>query len=131
MESWKIRAGKNPSNHSIQMINFKRRLLQTRKGKCSAQGHLCKSRPSFQGWFFFFFGLWIFLLYFFIFLRKIDSFFFLIGVWLLYTIVLVFLLYNKGNQPNIYISPLLWISFPFRSPKSTEESCLCYTVGSH
>ena len=55
MESWKIRAGKNPSNHSIQMINFKRRLLQTRKGKCSAQGHLCKARPSFQGWFFFFF----------------------------------------------------------------------------
>ena len=65
MESWKIRAGKNPSNHSIQMINFKRRLLQTRKGKCSAQGHLCKARPSFQGWFFFFFFL-VFEFFFFI-----------------------------------------------------------------
>ena len=51
MESWKIRAGKNPSNHSIQMINFKIGLLKTSKGKCSAQGHLCKARPSFQGFF--------------------------------------------------------------------------------
>ena len=64
MESWKIRAGKNPSNHSIQMINFKIGLLKTSKGKCSAQGHLCKARPSFQGffcfvlfWFFFAFSI--------------------------------------------------------------------------
>ena len=26
---------------------------------------------------------------------------------------------------------LLWISFPFRSPQSTEHTSLCYTVGSH
>ena len=27
--------------------------------------------------------------------------------------------------------PLFWISFPFRSLQSTEQSSLCYTVGSH
>ena len=27
--------------------------------------------------------------------------------------------------------PLFWISFPFRSPQSTEQSSLCHTVGSH
>ena len=33
-----------------------------------------------------------------------------------------FLLFSKVNQPcvYIYISPLLWISFPFRSSQSTE-----------
>ena len=30
-----------------------------------------------------------------------------------------------------HISLLLWISLPFRSPQSTEQSILCYTVGSH
>ena len=30
-----------------------------------------------------------------------------------------------------HISPLFWISFPFRSPQSIEQSSLCYTVGSH
>ena len=29
-----------------------------------------------------------------------------------------------------HISPLLWISFPFRSPQSTESSSLGYTVSS-
>ena len=32
---------------------------------------------------------------------------------------------------HIHISPLFWISFPLRSPQSTEQSSLCYTVGSH
>ena len=32
----------------------------------------------------------------------------------------------------MYISPPPWISFPFRSPQSTEESYIwCYSVGSH
>ena len=31
----------------------------------------------------------------------------------------------------VHICPLLWISFPFRSPQSTEYSSPCYTVGSH
>ena len=32
---------------------------------------------------------------------------------------------------RIHISPLFQISFPFRSPQSTEQSSLYYTVGSH
>ena len=32
---------------------------------------------------------------------------------------------------HIHISPLFWISFPFRSPRSTEWSSPCYTVGSY
>ena len=31
----------------------------------------------------------------------------------------------------IHISPLFWISFPFRSPQSIEQSSLSYTVSSH
>jgi len=31
----------------------------------------------------------------------------------------------------IHISPLFWISFPFRLPQSRQYSSLCYTVGSH
>ena len=42
-----------------------------------------------------------------------------------------FLLYSKVNQLYIYIYPLFWISFPFRSLESIEKSSLCYTVGSH
>ena len=29
-----------------------------------------------------------------------------------------------------HMSPIFWISFPFRSPRSTEQSSLCYVVGS-
>ena len=29
------------------------------------------------------------------------------------------------------LSPLFQTSFPFRSPQSTEQSSLCYTIGSH
>ena len=43
----------------------------------------------------------------------------------------LFLLQSKGNQFYVYIYPLFWISFPFRSPWSTEQSSLCYTAGSH
>ena len=32
---------------------------------------------------------------------------------------------------HIHLSPLFWISFPFRLPQSRQESSLCYTVGSH
>ena len=31
---------------------------------------------------------------------------------------------------HTHIFPLFWIPFPFRSPQSTEQSSLCYTVGS-
>ena len=31
----------------------------------------------------------------------------------------------------IYTSPLFCISFPFRSPQSTEQGFFCYRVGSH
>ena len=32
---------------------------------------------------------------------------------------------------RLRMSPLFWISFPFRSLQSTEQSSLCLTVGSH
>ena len=42
------------------------------------------------------------------------------------------LLNSKVNQLYVYhISPLFQISFPFRSPQSTEQGSLSYTVGSH
>ena len=56
---------------------------------------------------------------------------------LLYNVVLVStqqfrFAYSKVNQLYVYIYPLfLWISFPFRSPQSLEQSFLDYTVGSH
>ena len=42
-----------------------------------------------------------------------------------------FLLYNKVNRYMYTYIPCFWISFPFRSPQSTEQSSLCYTAGSH
>ena len=42
-----------------------------------------------------------------------------------------FLLYSKVNQLYVYIYPLFFISFPFRSPQSIEQSLLSYTVDSH
>ena len=38
-----------------------------------------------------------------------------------------FLLYSKVNQLYVYIYPLLWTSFPFRSPHSAEKSSLSYS----
>ena len=40
----------------------------------------------------------------------------------------VSLYYGKVNQLYIHIYPLFWISFPFRSPQSTELSSLSCTV---
>ena len=40
-------------------------------------------------------------------------------------------LYSRVNPLCVYIIPSFWISFSFRSPQSTEQSSLCYTVGSH
>ena len=34
------------------------------------------------------------------------------------------------SESAIHTSSLSWISFPFRSPQSTEQSFLCYPVGS-
>ena len=47
------------------------------------------------------------------------------------TVLCSFLLYSKVIQLyiHIYISPLFWISFPFRSPQSTKFPVL--TVGFH
>ena len=46
-----------------------------------------------------------------------------IGAYLIYNVV-NFFLYSKVNQLYVYmcvcVSPLLWISFSFRSPQSTE-----------
>ena len=64
---------------------------------------------------------------------HIECFFFFFNftrVQLLYNIV--FLLYSKVNQLYIYTYPLFfWISLLFRSPRSIEQSSLCYNVGIH
>ena len=51
--------------------------------------------------------------------------------YLLYNIVLVSAVQQSESAICIHISPLLGISFPSRSPPSTEQSSLCYTVGLH
>ena len=38
---------------------------------------------------------------------------------------------SPGLTIHVHVSPLSWISVPFRSPQSLEESSLCYIVGSH
>ena len=48
-----------------------------------------------------------------------------------FTMLCQFLLYNKVNQLFVCICPLFWVSFPFRSPQSIEESFLCQTIGSY
>ena len=53
-----------------------------------------------------------------------------IAIQLLYKLY-QFLLYIKVNQLYVYIYPLFsWICFTFRSPQSTEQISLCYTVAS-
>ena len=54
-----------------------------------------------------------------------------IGVQLLHNVVLVSSVQQSESAICIHISLPFWISFPFRSPKSTEQSSLSYTVGSH
>ena len=54
-----------------------------------------------------------------------------IGVQLLYNVVLVSTVQQSESAICVHISALFWISFPFRSPQSTEESSLGCTVGSH
>ena len=49
-----------------------------------------------------------------------------IGVQLLYNVVLVSTVQQSESGVCIHISPLFWISFPFRSPQSIEQSSLCY-----
>ena len=56
---------------------------------------------------------------------------FFIGVQLLYNVVLVSALQQSKLVIRIHISTLFQISFPFRSPQITEQSSLCYIVGSH
>ena len=49
---------------------------------------------------------------------------------MLYNAVLVCAVQQSESAVHIHIFPLFWIPFPFRSPQSTEQSSLCYTVGS-
>ena len=49
-----------------------------------------------------------------------------------FTMLCQHLLYSKVNQLYVYIyTSSFQTSFPFRSPQSTEQSSLCYTIGSH
>ena len=41
------------------------------------------------------------------------------------------LLCSSGSATCIHTFPLFWISFPFRSPQSTEQGSLSNTVDSH
>ena len=61
---------------------------------------------------------------------SFSFFFFLIFITaqLLYNVVLVYAIWQRRSAVQIHISPLFWIYFPFRSPQSTEQSSLCYTV---
>ena len=68
--------------------------------------------------------VWLSLIFFF---QKI----FLIGVQLFYNVVLVSTVQRSESAICIHISPLFWISFPFKSSQNIEQSSLCYTVGSH
>ena len=45
------------------------------------------------------------------------------------TFTFTFPVYSKVYQ--LCIVPLFWISFPFRSPESIEQSSLCCTIGPH
>ena len=47
-------------------------------------------------------------------------------VQLIYNVVLVSAVQKRESAIHIHISPLFWISFPFRSPQSIEQSSLCY-----
>ena len=44
-----------------------------------------------------------------------------------FTVMLSFLLYSKVNQLYVYVYLLFWISFPFKSPRSTEEFALLHS----
>ena len=49
-----------------------------------------------------------------------------IGVQLLYNAVLVSAVQQSESAIYVHIYPLFWVSFPFRSPQSTEQSSWCY-----
>ena len=53
------------------------------------------------------------------------------GVQLFYKVILVSTVQQSNSTIGIHISPLFWVSFPFRSPQSTEQSSLCHTVDSN
>ena len=50
---------------------------------------------------------------------------------MLYNVVFISAVQQSESVICIHIFPLFWISFPFRSPQSTELSFLCYTIGLH
>ena len=72
--------------------------------------------PSFISFFSFLFFLSFFLSF-----SSLCSFFkIFIGVYLLYNVVLVSTVQQSESAIRIHVSNLFWISFPFRSPQSTE-----------
>ena len=77
---------------------------------------ICKNQTYFL-WVFFYFIFLIFKIF--------------IGVQLLYNVVLVSTVQQSESAIRIHICPLFWISFSCRSLQSTEQSSLCYAVGSH
>ena len=68
------------------------------------------------------FHLFIFQVLFQLYLKKT-----LFGMWLLYNVVLVSTVQQTESAVLTRVSPLFWISFPFGSLQSTEESFLCCT----
>ena len=50
---------------------------------------------------------------------------------MLYNAVSVSAAQQGESAMCVRISPLPWISFPFRSSQSTEWSFLCFDIGSH
>ena len=62
-------------------------------------------------------------------LQHFFNFIFL-GVQLPYNVVLVSTVQSESTV-GTRVSPLFWISLPFRSPQSTESSSLYCTAGSH
>ena len=63
---------------------------------------------------------------------ELFIYLFLIFYWslLLYNVVLVSAVEHSDSAKHIHTPPLFWISFPFRSPQSTEQNSLCRTVDS-
>ena len=47
------------------------------------------------------------------------------------SIIYIYMYIYNCTHICVYTSPLFWISFPFRSPQSTEQGSLSYTVGFH
>ena len=54
-----------------------------------------------------------------------------IGIQLYYIVLLVSAIEQSESAVCIHVSSLFWLSFPFSSPQSAEQSPMCCAVGSH